>query len=59
MSEVILHLLLLPAFATLWWFARVTGSLVSVAGVVFLALLTVAAFLVFIGFGVVGFPGLT
>lgn len=60
---VLIHLLFIVAGAlialgTLTWFARVTGGFYSLAGFIAIALLALSAFLVLVGFGVVGFPGL-
>lgn len=63
MSPVLLHLLFVVAgvavvLGALWYFARVRGGWLSMAGLFTAALLVVGGALILAGFGVVSFPGL-
>lgn len=63
MNPVLLHLFLIiagiaVALSALWYFARIRGGWFSIAGLLTVPFLVVAALLILAGFGVIGFPGL-
>lgn len=63
MNAALIHLLLVVAgaaigLAALWFFARVTGGIFSMAGLFFAAFLALSVCLVLAGFGAMAFPGL-